>query len=66
MKTYRIWFLDWTTKSFLESGDPLRYRDYEAKSASGALRSWLNHYYGYSAERIEKLPVKENPGKVET
>ena len=59
MKTYRIWFLDWTTKAFLESGEPLRHRDYSARNAADALRQWGNHYYGYTAERIEVVGQKE-------
>lgn len=59
MNTYRIHFLDWTTKQFVETGEPLRHRDYEAPNAAGALRAWMNHYYGYAAERIEKLPPQK-------
>lgn len=53
MKTYRIWFLDWSTTRYYETGEPLRYRDYTARSATQAYRQWMNHYYGYAAERIE-------------
>lgn len=55
MKTYRIWFLDWNTANYFETGEPLRYRDYTARSATQALRQWMSHYYGYAAERIEVI-----------
>jgi hypothetical protein len=64
MNTYRIFFLDWTTKEFLETGEPVRHRDYRAPNAAGALRTWMNHYYGYAAESIERLPKeRENHQK---
>jgi hypothetical protein len=53
MKTYRVWFLDWSSTRFYDTGEPLRYRDYEARSAADALRKWTNHFEGYAAERVE-------------
>lgn len=58
MNTYRIHFLDWSNRRFFETGDPLRYKDYEARNAAGALRTWMNHYYGYCAESIERLDTQ--------
>lgn len=60
MKTYRIWFNDYSHRQFLETSDPLRYRDYQARSAADALRRWHNHYFGYMAERIEQIESKQN------
>ena len=55
MNTYRITFLDWSCRQYLETGEPTRHLDYEARSAADALRKWGNHFYGYAAERIERI-----------
>ena len=60
MKTYRIWFNDYSHRQFLETSDPLRYRDYEAVNAAAAFRQWTNHYFGYMAEKIEQIKEGQN------
>ena len=55
MKTYRIWFNDYSHRQFLETSEPLRSLDYRASNAAGAFRQWTNHFYGYMAERIELI-----------
>lgn len=62
MNTYRIYFDDYTTKKFLEDGEPQHHRDYQAPNAAGALRKWMNHYYGYTADRVECIE-RLSPGK---
>lgn len=55
MNRYRVYFLDWTSRQFLETGEPLRHLEYEARNGADALRKWGNHFWGHQAERIERV-----------
>lgn len=55
MYTYRIHFDDYTTKQYIETGEPARVREYHARNSADALRQWMNQYYGYTADRIERI-----------
>lgn len=66
MNTYRIHFDDYTTKSYIETGEPARVREYHARNAADALRQWLNHYYGYTADRIECITKVPRQQKAQT
>ena len=55
MNHYRIYFDNWTTKQFMESGDPRTQVTYEARTATGAMRKFYHNHYGYTADRIERI-----------
>jgi hypothetical protein len=55
MNNYRIHYDNWTTKQFLDSGDPRTHVIYQARTAAGAMRKFYQHHYGYTADRIERI-----------
>ena len=55
MNTYRVYFDDYTTKGYIETGEPNCVQEYQARNRADALRQWMHHYYGYTADRIERI-----------